>query len=273
MKMMNLFKRRFLLSVLLAFLLSLPLAACCSHLCGKKPQTCPPTPCPEEKPVKPKDPLEGSTVDDGLTPEKRIEFISRQIESTVDIFSNRYTTEDGITFSGGTGVVLDDDYILTAYHVIRDTAFLRVTFRQLGDDHLTIEEGLVIPVFVVRVDKDLDVALLQRKYVEDELPEPMPMNPDWEPKNGTLVWHFGKTTSWQHGHVTDSHTDHSSVKGVVEADAKADYGDSGGPFVTEDGKLIGIVLSIKKGEGKTYFIPLGKALEALEYEPPEEEDE
>ncbi|KPJ85088.1 hypothetical protein AMJ57_04455 [Parcubacteria bacterium SG8_24] len=250
-----------LLGLGLFIMLLLCSTSCCTTSGQKEgPNPNPPTCVPKEE-QPPKDPLTDSTVDDGLAPAERLAFIRWHVGQTVDIHVIRYSDEDGVKYAGGTGVVIDPTgLIITAEHVVRDEELLVASFRTLADDGLTIKEKRRIPVIVKRVSKRYDVVLLEPMYHDEEIDLPSaPAAPDfaWRPRKGELVWHFGKKTRWQRGRISITETESSKIKGVVEVAMRGNYGDSGGPVYTTDGRLVGIVLSIN-GTKKTFFAPIHK---------------
>jgi S1-C subfamily serine protease len=199
---------------------------------------------------------------------ERTEFIRRNIASTVRIHVIRYTEGRGVTYAGGTGVIVDSRHILTAAHVVREAEYIRVTIRRLDPDGLTIREITTVPMRVAARDAAIhpDIALLRVKY-QDRFVNHMPIAPrGWVPNEGDLLWHFGMTTRWQRGPVigrvpmTDSR---DRVRGTIETDFLVQPGDSGGPVVTPDGRLVGIMLRRDEGSERGFFVTIDDGMNAL----------
>lgn len=214
------------------------------------------------------DPFADENFDDGLSKKTRTAFVRRQIASTVSIYTDNYTREKGLQDRGGTGVIIDDDCtVLTAWHVVDNAEFIQISFQRLMKDAATVEETKYVPMYVDAYDKDIDTAILKPVHEEDGLPPPMVMDMSWEPEKGELLWHFGSTTMWSQGMITNTSFLHSKLpimKECVTMKIESDLGDSGGPVVTSDGSLVGIVLTISTGtKTKTHFMPISTIIETL----------
>lgn len=227
----------------------------------------------EEEDETPTDPLAGSTLDDGFTAAERDAFIRRQVESTVVVYVDNYTKKDGLTESGGTGVIIDDaGTVLTAYHVVDEAEFVQIGFQHLKRDGLTVDETRYVPMRVWKTAKSHDVALLRPVHAGEKFPPPMPVARGWVPVKDQLLWQFGKTTQWSRGRVGNVHMPalKDIAEGRVEVRLKAYYGDSGGPVVTPSGELVGIVLTIiPTTKNAAHYMPAALALQQLGYRLPE----
>lgn len=214
------------------------------------------------------DPFSDEKFDDGLSKRTRTTFVRRQIASTVSIYVDNYTREKGLRDSGGTGVVIDTDgTVLTAWHVVDDAEFIQVGFQKLDEDDVSVDETRYIPMYVDAYEKDIDSAILKPLYEEEKLPVPMPLDMTWEPKIGDLLWHFGSTTLWSQGRVKNTGFLHFLLpikKECVTIKAESDYGDSGGPVVTPDGSLVGIVLTVSTSTMDwAHFMPISTIVDTL----------
>ncbi len=227
---------------------------------------CPPCPDSEVSPAT--DPLEGSELDDGLSGEERTEFIRRNVAATVRLHVIRYARGRGLSYAGGTGVVIDDRHVLTAAHVVQDAEYVRATVRRLDPDGVTIREITTIPMRIVAVDPDThpDIALLEVKY-EDRFVDRMPIVPQgYRIAPSELLWQFGQTTRWQRGRVIGRVTPldrRVTVRDMIELDCLVQPGDSGGPVVTRDGRLVGIVLRRNAAQQTGFFVTVDDGLNAL----------
>lgn len=261
-----------LVTCLVTFPLGFTSAACCSSVCNR--DTIPPhLVCTEREP--PDDPLADSTFDDGFTDEQRSAYIRIAVGSTVEVSVARYTSDEGVRNYGGTGIVIGTDRtIITAQHVIENADYVTVTYRTLDADGLTVTRGRTIPVRVVATSEARDVALLRPVRADEPgFPPPLPVDTAWRPSADATVWNFGKTTRWSRGHILNSGTESADVENVVEVGMTVRPGDSGGPAMTPDGNVVGVILSRNEGntdttaDDKGYFMPIHLALDALHYRP------
>lgn len=229
---------------------------------------CPPCPpCPGDE-TPPSDPLADSELDDGLTGDERTEFIRRNVAATVRLHVIRYTRGKGLTYHSGTGAVIDDRHVLTAAHVVRNAEYVRATIRRLDDDGVSIRDISTVPMRVVARDADThpDIALLEVKY-QDRFVDTMPVAPrGYRVRTDDLLWHFGMTTRWQRGRALGRIRPDDrrvNVRNMVEIDCLVQPGDSGGPVVTPDGRLVGTILRRDEGRRTGFFVTLDDGLDAL----------
>lgn len=155
------------------------------------------------------------------------------IKSTVTIISKSKFGSGFFVSSNG--------YILTNYHVIADTADLKVGFA----------DGTKLPAKVVSVSKIADVAVIKVEKGE-YLPFKLVNAKNY--KLGKDIFVIG-TPSAQDLSQTVSKGIISAVRNVeggmklIQTDAAINKGNSGGPMIDKEGNLIGIVNSKLIGEG------------------------
>jgi len=191
-------------------------------------------------------------------------FLRRSISATVVLEVSRCNDKGacvGLKNNGTGTVVSDDGLVLTAFHVVKDTIAVRATFRDVDADGYLVVTSREVGATVVAVAPKADVALLRLEPSLEPYPH-MQIECLWQADKRTPVWHFGQRSGWGFGRVTFKTTLAVDIAGVYETDAKAQLGDSGGPFVRSTGALIGILLSINGG--KTYYMPVMDAIAALE---------
>ncbi len=204
---------------------------------------------------------------------QRNAYIARGVSSTVRVRPVAYTAKGGVTTPAGSGVVIGDDIVLTAYHVIADAEYIVVTPRLAeadADGNVRGEEIATVPVIVVRASRARDVAMLKTRHGE-KFPISMRIGERPDPQPGQRYWHFGTSSFAMPGTVTEPVTT-ASGKGftfpeVVAMKAKSKEGDSGGPVVAPDGTLAGIVLANNETQGLTYFRRIDDVLAALLLDP------
>jgi len=162
--------------------------------------------------------------------------------------------------SVGTGVVIvDKGVILTNLHVVQDTETIRVTF----------VDGLESTATIIGVQPENDLAVLQAHTIPDDLAAAtMRSTADLAPGDQVLVvgYPFGIGPSASSGVISGlqrsfrSLDDKQMMTNLIQFDAAANPGNSGGPLVTMDGEVIGIVTAILNPNQQRTFIGIGFAV-------------
>ena len=160
----------------------------------------------------------------------------------------------------GTGVVIvDNGTILTNLHVVSGAKKVRVRFAN----------GEESEAQVVGAQPENDLAVLRATHVPDDLPAAtMRSTADLRPGDHVLaVGHpFGIGPSASYGVVSGLRREFRSEQGektltnLIQFDAAANPGNSGGPLVTMDGHVVGIVTAIMNPSQQRTFIGIGFAV-------------
>jgi S1-C subfamily serine protease len=185
------------------------------------------------------------------------DFVTR---STVKVNvgrENPATAEVG--YYHGAGVVIDSRHILTAHHVIKLAKIIFVNFRRI-EGHAGADDAINHSVEVVAIAPDLDMAVLELKYDEVELPRPMRISA-FAPAVGEHVSNFSDASVWTWGTISRQGVRAGDVYGLTETTASCRPGDSGGPVVNGNGELIGVISMYKIGVFYCYFTPIETILE------------
>ena len=159
----------------------------------------------------------------------------------------------------GSGVVIvDKGLILTNLHVVAGMKRITVTF----------SDGLESDAEVVSVHPDNDLAVIQAKKIPDDLP-PATLGSTARLKPGDEVvavgFPFGIGPSVSAGVVSGLNREFRSpegeriLTGLIQFDAAANPGNSGGPLVNMDGEVVGIVTAILNPSQNRTFIGIGFA--------------
>ena len=169
--------------------------------------------------------------------------------------------EDGYQTEGvGTGVVIvDTGIILTNLHVVN------------GADQVQIEffDGLESEAVVIGVRPEHDLAVLQAKKLPDDLQAAtLRSTNDLAPGDEVIAvgFPFGIGPSVSSGVISGLHREYRSPQGkrqltnLIQFDAAANPGNSGGPLVTADGEVVGIVTAILNPTEEHVFIGIGFAV-------------
>lgn len=160
----------------------------------------------------------------------------------------------------GTGVVIvDSGIILTNLHVALQAKRLRVVFA----------DGMEADAIVVGMQPEHDLAVLRAAKVPDDLqPATLRTTADLAPGDEVIAvgFPFGIGPSVSAGVISGLKREFRSASGeriltnLIQFDAAANPGSSGGPLVTLDGDVVGIVTAILNPSEQRVFIGIGFAV-------------
>jgi len=168
--------------------------------------------------------------------------------------------EPGEDIGVGSGVVVvDSGLILTNLHVVSDADSVRVVFA----------DGLESEATVVQTQPDQDLAVLQAKTLPDDL-QAATLKSTADVRPGDVVvaagFPFGIGPSVTAGVVSGLKREFRSPEGerlltnLIQFDAAANPGSSGGPLLTPDGEVIGIVTAVLNPTEQRVFVGIGFAV-------------
>ena len=166
----------------------------------------------------------------------------------------------GASESVGTGVVIvDKGVILTNLHVVAGARRIKVTFA----------DGMETEASIIGAQPENDLAVLQARTVPDDLVAAA-MRSTADLAVGDLVvavgFPFGIGPSASSGVVSGLKRKYQSQDGkhtignLIQFDAAANPGNSGGPLVTAEGEVVGIVTGILSPGSQRVFIGIGFAV-------------
>ena len=169
--------------------------------------------------------------------------------------------DESLVESGvGTGVVIvDNGLILTNLHVVLGAKKIGVVFA----------DGLESEAAVVSVQPEHDLAVLKAKTLPDDLKAAtLRSTADLVPGDRVVAvgFPFGIGPSVSEGVISGLRREYSSPEGkriltnLIQFDAAANPGNSGGPLVTMDGEVVGIVTGILNPTKQRVFIGIGFAV-------------
>lgn len=160
----------------------------------------------------------------------------------------------------GTGVVIiDNGTILTNLHVLQGAKRIKVTFA----------DGHVSDANLISADPKNDLAVLRARSIPDDLQAAaMRSTGDLAPGEPVVAvgFPFGIGPSTSAGVVSGLKREFRSPDGqqvmtnLIQFDAAANPGNSGGPLVTLDGAVVGIVTAILNPSQQRVFIGIGFAV-------------
>ena len=160
----------------------------------------------------------------------------------------------------GTGVVIQDNgTILTNLHVVFGAKRIKVIFA----------DGLEADADVIALRPEHDLAVLRARKIPDDL-QAATMRSTHDLRPGDRVtavgFPFGIGPSVSHGVVSGLKREFRSPEGqriltnLIQFDAAANPGNSGGPLVTDDGEVVGIVTAIYNPTEERFFVGIGFAV-------------
>ena len=168
--------------------------------------------------------------------------------------------EDEVEHGVGTGVVIiDKGVILTNLHVVSGADRIKVVF----------SDGLESIASITGVQAENDLAVLQASKIPDDLiAATMRSTADLGTGDKVLAvgYPFGIGPSGSGGVVSGLKRAFRSPEGkqemtnLIQFDAAANPGNSGGPLVTMDGEVVGIVTAILNPTPARTFIGIGFAV-------------
>ena len=162
--------------------------------------------------------------------------------------------------SVGTGVVIvDKGIILTNLHVVRGAETIKITF----------SDGLETTATITGVQPENDLAVLQAHQIPDDMiAATMRSTADLRPGDQVMAvgYPFGIGPSASSGIVSGLKRNFRSPEGqqemtnLIQFDAAANPGNSGGPLVTMDGEVVGIVTAIYNPNQQRTFVGIAFAV-------------
>ena len=162
--------------------------------------------------------------------------------------------------STGTGVVIvDSGIILTNLHVVDGAKRIRVIFA----------DGMEAAADLIGARPEHDLAVLKAQSIPDDL-EPATMRSTASLRPGEPVvavgFPFGIGPSASAGVISGLGREYRSAEGkriltnLIQFDAAVNPGNSGGPLVTNEGEVIGIVTGLLNPTEQRVFVGIGFAV-------------
>ena len=205
------------------------------------------------------------TLETTVLPSAEVKAYETIIPSVVRVVGLGKTTKgkDGGEHSArsvGTGVVIvDKGVILTNLHVVQGAETIKVTF----------SDGLESTATITGVQPENDLAVLQAQTIPDDMiAATMRSTADLEPGDKVMAvgYPFGIGPSASSGVISGLGRTFRSPEGkqqipnLIQFDAAANPGNSGGPLVTMDGEVIGIVTAIYNPNQQRSFVGIAFAV-------------
>ena len=153
----------------------------------------------------------------------------------------------------GSGVVISEEgVILTNLHVVQGAKRIQVTFA----------DGLESEAQIIGVQPENDLAVIKAKRLPDDLqPATLGSSQNLQPGDEVVAvgFPFGIGPSVSAGVVSGLNRqfgseDKTMMRGLIQADAAANPGNSGGPLINMAGEVVGIVTAILNPTSARTFI-------------------
>ena len=181
-------------------------------------------------------------------------------ESVVRVRRLGADPQDGTELGVGTGVVIvDSGLILTNLHVVAGAERVAVVFA----------DGFETDASVVSITPEQDLAVLQAEVIPEGLrPATLAGTGGLRPGEPVIAIGnpFGIGPSVTRGVISGLGRSYTSMDGevllgdLIQFDAAANPGNSGGPLVTMRGEVIGIVTAILNPTQERFFVGIGFAV-------------
>ncbi|WP_052462703.1 S1C family serine protease [Nigerium massiliense] len=170
----------------------------------------------------------------------------------------------------GTGMVLTPDgQVLTNYHVVRSTSLVRVTIAATGKRY---------DAKLVGRDATRDVALLQLQGASGLEPVTIDHHPvavgdtvvaaGNASGQGYITAFSGKITATDQSIRVRGQSEYDpeeNLRGLIETDAHAEPGDSGGPMFDDTFEVMGMTTAgSTRGEASSYAVPISEAMSVVD---------
>lgn len=202
------------------------------------------------------------TLDTNVLPSraaKAYEIVQRSVVRVRQIEHSDDAEADHVRGVGTGVVIVDRGIILTNLHVVAGADRVQVVFF----------DGTESDADVIGLQPENDLAVLQAKTIPDDLaPATLRSTRDLAVGDDVLVvgFPFGIGPSASAGVVSGLKREHRSREGkrlltnLIQFDAAANPGNSGGPLATMDGEVVGIVTAILNPSEQGVFIGIGFAV-------------
>ncbi|MDP1955211.1 MAG: trypsin-like peptidase domain-containing protein [Polaromonas sp.] len=168
--------------------------------------------------------------------------------------------KEDVEYGVGTGVVIvDKGIILTNLHVVQGAQTIKVVF----------SDGLESTAHITGAQPENDLAVLQaHKIPDDMIAATMRSTGDLAPGDHVLAvgYPFGIGPSASAGVISGlkrtfrSPEGKQDIRNLIQFDAAANPGNSGGPLVTMDGEVVGIVTAILNPNQQRSFVGIAFAV-------------
>lgn len=188
-------------------------------------------------------------------------LVYQAVQPSIVYIEAGFVDENGKNSNGlGTGVIINDSGdIVTSLHVVQDSRDINVTFA----------DGTHSTAFILAQTPEQDLAVL-RAFNSPPLIVPATLGNPGTMRVGDDVFvvgnPYGLYSSMSAGVISGfgrsfqpTGTD-ITLEGLIQFDAAANPGNSGGPLLDRNGRVIGIVTGLVNPGGGNFFVGIGFAI-------------
>ena len=202
------------------------------------------------------------TLDSNVLPSpaaKAFDIVQQSVVRVRRLEHSKDDEKDHIKGVGSGVVIVDKGVILTNLHVVNGAERVQVVFA----------DGTESDATVIGTQPENDLAVLQAKTIPDDLvPATLRSTRDLAMGDQVIAvgFPFGIGPSVTAGVVSGLKREYRSLEGkrlltnLIQFDAAANPGNSGGPLATMDGEVVGIVTAILNPGDQGVFIGIGFAV-------------
>ncbi|WP_087874193.1 S1C family serine protease [Arthrobacter globiformis] len=182
-----------------------------------------------------------------------------QVQSGVGQFSVT-TCDSSYT---GTGFLVGPDLVVTAAHMVRDASAISISFGRTSVNAKVLGINELADLALVRTETPVQGHRFQFRTAEP------PIGTDV----AALGFPLGKPFTLTRGTVSALNAEQKIgnrvLSNLIQTDAAINHGNSGGPLITEDGQVSGVVVTIEfdqdvRAEGIAYAVTAPRAAGAVQ---------
>lgn len=216
------------------------------------------TPVPSENPATSQSPSQSPSPTREAVPKSWPEIVT-QVQSGVGQFS---VTRCESSFTG-TGFLVGPDLVVTAAHLVRDASAISISFGRTSVNATTLGMNELADLALVRTETPV-----QGHQFEFRTTEP-PIGSDV----AALGFPLGRPFTLTRGTVSALNAEQKIgnrvLSNLIQTDAAINHGNSGGPLITQDGQVSGVVVTIEfdkdvRAEGIAYAVTAPRAAAAVQ---------
>jgi serine protease Do len=217
-----------------------------------------PTPVPSQSTTPSESPAQSPTASTEAVPKSWPEVVT-QVQSGVGQFSVT-TCENSFT---GTGFLVGPDLVVTAAHMVRDASAISVSFGRTSVNGTALGMNELADLALVRTETPVQGHQFQFRTTEP------PIGTDV----AALGFPLGRPFTLTRGTVSALNAEQKIgnriLSNLIQTDAAINHGNSGGPLITQDGQVSGVVVTIEfdqdvRAEGIAYAVTAPRAAAAVQ---------
>ncbi len=163
----------------------------------------------------------------------------------------------------GTGFLVGPDLVVTAAHVVRDASAISIAFGRTSVDATVLGKNDVADIAVVKTRSPVEGHQFQLRSSEP------PVGSDVAALGFPLGHPFTLTRGTVSALDVEQHIGDRTLPNLIQTDAAINHGNSGGPLITQDGKVSGVVVTIEpegngRAEGIAYAVTAPRVSAAVD---------